>query len=150
MYVQKQDLDLSDFLEAVNFVTPPGYQIDYFIIPHGESFNPPEGADVSIQTPPIDDESILYHMTPPTLKKDFAQDPVEYGIWEPGELGRREPSPAAIPRVTEPEDLQSPFVKMINEGLNDKVEFVLKENIYPFPTGTYFSCERKNRIREKK
>ena len=142
MYIQKPDYDISDFLEAIGFITPPGYDIRYFILPKNGSFNvPPNSGFTKTESIP-EDESIIYRRTPPTLKKDFAQDPIEYSIWEPGELGRTQPSNPILPKVTDPSELESPFLK-IHESLDkENIEFSLKENIEPFPSGTLFKARR--------
>jgi hypothetical protein len=149
MYLQKNDFDINDFLQAVGFITPKGYNIQYFISPQGE------GMEFSSDGPAIaqnnaKDESIVYKMTPPTLKQDYAQSPADYSIWQPAELGRKTPTPSILPRVTEPEELQSPFVKITESADPRKLEFILQEKIFPFEKGTFFSCKRKPLKEEKK
>jgi hypothetical protein len=147
MYLQKNDLDIEDFLQAVEFVVPEHYNLEYFVVPRGEGFTPPPGA-AQAQNTYEDDQSIAYKMTPPQLKQDYAAPPPEYSIWEPGDLNRRQPQPAILPRVTDPSELQSPFVKIQESADDRKLEFILTESVFPFPKGTMFSCTRKA-IREE-
>lgn len=144
MYNQNTTLDLESFLKAIGFVPPEGFQVDYFIVPRGESFMVPKGAPVAEQGYE-DDSSITYQMTQPILKHDMAPTPPEYQIWEVPEIGRRQPTITQLPRVTEPEDLESPFVKIQESVREDRLEFSLRKSLFPFPKGTFFSCKKTRR-----
>jgi hypothetical protein len=146
MYNQKPQLEIEDFLEAIDFVAPPGFEVSYFVVPRGGEVNlPPQSGFNQAQS--TIDESITYHRTPAVEKLDVAEEPIEYSIWEPDALKRKEPAPHPLPRVTDPSELKSPFVKMINESRERSVTFVLKESVWPFKVGTLFHCERR-RVKE--
>jgi hypothetical protein len=147
MFNQKDTLDIEDFLEAIGFVAPPGYDVNYFVVPRGQEkiFTQTPGFTKGESLP--EDETITYHQTPPDQKHDTAESPSEYSIWEARPLGRRLSAPHPLPRVTDPSELKSPFVKMINESTKKKISFRLTEDVYPFRSGTLFFCSKK-RLKE--
>jgi hypothetical protein len=149
MFNQKPQLDIADFLEAVGFVSPPNFKVDYFVVPRGDQLNLPENSGFSTRQDLPEDETITYHQTPPVEKHDIAEDPAEYSIWEAGPLGKRLATPHPLPKVTDPSELKSPFVQMIHEARASSITFRLKEDVYPFKRGTLFHCVP-NRIKESR
>jgi len=142
MFNQNRVLDMDDFLEAIGFVVPEGYNLEYFVVPREAGINLPSNSGIRVEDRP-EDETITYHMTPPNQKHDTAENPAEYSIWEPPKLGRRLPTPHPPILSTDPSELKSPFVQMIKESRSDRLTFRLKEGVYPFSEGTLFSCRRK-------
>jgi len=142
MFNQNKVLEVSDFLEAIGFVVPPNYTLDYFVVPR-DSIRIPQKAGLVRGEDSPDDESITYHMTPPSMKHDTAENPVEYSIWDPDPIKRRMAAPHPLLRSTDPSELKSPFVQMINETKSDRLTFRLTEDVDPFKKGTLFSCVRR-------
>ena len=147
MYIQRSDFNIKDFLEAVNFICPKGYDINYFILPKKDSFDLPINSGFSRMEGLPEDESIVYKRTPPIFKKDFAQDPVEYSVWEPKELGKNTPSNPIIPKITDPSELDSPFIKVHESMVKDNIEVSLRKRIGPFPVGSFFKMRLNGRSR---
>jgi hypothetical protein len=141
MFITQEDHDVTDFLKSLSFVPPPGTQVAYFIVPPGEGMRLPQNSGFrqeAIDTP--EDESITYVRQEPVLKQDQAQTPADYSQFDPDELGRRTPTPNILPQITEPEDLESPFVKVLSESKVWGTDIKLLEAWGPFPKGTLFHC----------
>jgi len=139
MYLTKSDYTTEDFLKAIGFIAPRGYSVAYFITPQNISL--PNGTGFMPQLKDIPpDESQTYVLTPPVEKIDQALSPAEYSVWNPNELGRRQPTPNVLPPVTEPEDLDSPFVKTLSESKTFGTDLKLLEDYYMFPKNTVFHC----------
>ena len=141
MYIQKTTHDVESFLNAIGFIPPEGFEVDYFIIPRGSGVAVPQNPSMS-QSSYKDDESITYTMTQPILKHDTADTPMEYQIWDPPEIGRRQAAPAHMLPTTDPSDLECPHVKIQESVRPDRLEFSLRSQVGVFPRGTYFSCRR--------
>jgi hypothetical protein len=90
-----------------------------------------------------EDESITYARQEPVQKQDAAQTPADYSVFDPGALKRRQPTPNVLPQVTEPEDLDSPFVKILSESKTYGTEVKLIEDYKMFPKGSVFHCINK-------
>ena len=139
MFLTNPNLNIEDFLRATNFICPQGFSVAYFITP--QQINVPEGAGyVEQKTAKPDDESITYTRTQPIQKQDSASSPAEYSSWQIPEMGRRQPTPNILPDITEPEDLDSPFVKVLSESKQYGTDIILLENYGPFPKNTLFHC----------
>jgi hypothetical protein len=139
MFLTNRELGPEQFLKALNFIPPKGTTIAYFVSP--KEINIPEQSGYQKIDQP-EDESIAYIKTEPVLKQDAATTPGEYSQWTPEELKRRQPSPNVLPTVTEPEDLESPFTKIINESEDKTYDLKLLENYGPFLKNTIFHCKR--------
>jgi hypothetical protein len=148
MYVTAPDFGLEDFLKAVNFIAPGGTSLDYFIVPSNQKFNLPSGANYSTQVSYPDDESITYRKTEPLLKQDMADTPMDYSFWDPKPMGRKNPTARPLPKSTEPDELESPFVKVLSESTELVPEDIqLREKWEMFPKGTILHFSKKS-IRE--
>jgi hypothetical protein len=149
MFLTNKQYNVQDFLRALQFIPPKGMSVAYFITP--QEINLPDGAEDFVQRdkdiPP--DESQTYVMQPPEMKIDQATTPAEYSIWEPGELGRRQPTPNILPDITDPgeQELGSPFVKVLSESRIFGTDIKLIENFHMFQKNTVFHCVPK-KIRE--
>jgi hypothetical protein len=139
MFLVDRELGPEQFLKALNFIPPNGTTIAYFISP--KEIPVPEGSGYQKKESP-EDESIAYFQTKPELKQDAATTPGEYSQWTPEELKRRQPTPNILPTVTEPEDLESPFIKIINESEDGVYDLRLIENYGPFLKNTIFHTKR--------
>jgi hypothetical protein len=147
MYMTAPDYGVEDFLRAINFITPRGTNLSYFIVNKGADFQLPNQAPFTqVELP--EDDSISYQRTEPILKQDVADAPPEYIFWDPPKLGYRQPAPPRIVKSTEPEELESPFVRVLSES-SDLVpeDIVLRESWECFPRGTIFHFKPK-RMRE--
>lgn len=144
MFLTSKDYNIEDFLQSLGFICPQGYNVAYFITPPGNEIALPQGAPFTVQQlkdmPP--DESQVYMQNPPAQKIDQAVTPAEFSVWEPGELGRRQPTPNILPDITDPgeQELGSPFVKMLSESRTYGTDVQLTENFGPFPKNTLFHC----------
>jgi hypothetical protein len=142
MFLTNRELGLEQFLKALNFIPPKGTTVAYFISP--KHIDIPQGAGFSPQIEKPEDESIAYLKTEPIQKQDSAQTPGDYSQWTPEELKRRQPTPNVLPTITEPEDLESPFMKIINESEDKTYDLKLLENYGPFLKNSIFHCKRIN------
>jgi hypothetical protein len=141
MFLVNRELGPEQFLKALNFIPPKGTKIAYFISPKKIDVPSETGyVQQKIETP--EDESIAYFKTEPIMKVDQATSPGDYSQWEPEELKRRQPTPNVLPTVTEPEDLESPFIKIINENEDKSYDLKLLENYGPFLRNTIFHCQK--------
>jgi len=150
MFLVNDNKDIKDFLAAVNFISPKGMSISYFISPDKMQLPPDSGfqpQQLKIEKP--DDESQIYVRTQPVQKIDQSITPGEYSTWEPEELKRRQPTPNILPNITQPEDLQSPFVKILSESKMFGTDIKLLEDFGPFKKNTVFHCVP-NKISESK
>lgn len=138
MYLNNHEYNLQDFLQSINFIPPQGFQVAYFITPHDIGQLPQNSGYEVIPTP--EDESQTYTMTPPITKIDQAETPADYSSFDIPELGRRIPTPNILPEITEPEDLKSPFVKVLSESSIYGTDIQLKEDWMMFPKNTIFHC----------
>jgi len=139
MFIVQRELGPEQFLKALNFIPPKGTTITYFISPKG--INIPEGSGFSTADKP-EDETITYSRTEPVMKIDQSASPGEYSKWSPEELKRKQPTPNILPTITEPEDLESPFIKIINECEDKTYDLKLLEDYGPFLKNTIFHCKR--------
>jgi hypothetical protein len=147
MYVANKELDIEDFLSAINFVPPSGMSVAYILTPQPGLQLPP-GSGFQAETLDIpEDESIKYVRTEPQMKIDGAMTPADYSVFEVPELGRRIPTLSPTPKITEPEDLPSPFVKVLSESMQYGLDIMLRENWKCFPKNTIFHCVV-NRLKE--
>jgi hypothetical protein len=144
MFIVQRELGLEQFLKALNFIPPKGTTISYFISP--KEINIPEGSGAAkIDLP--EDQTITYTMSPPVMKVDQATSPGEYSQWDPEELKRRQPTPNVLPPVTDPENLGSPFMKIINECEDKTYDLKLLEDYGPFLKNTIFHCKKIKEIK---
>ena len=139
MFLVQRELGPEQFLKALNFIPPKGTSITYFISP--EKINIPQGINFQAQDIP-EDESIVYRRTEPVMKVDQAISPGEYSQWSPEELKRKQPTPNILPPVTEPEDLECPYMKIINESEDKTYDLKLLENYGPFLKNSIFHCKK--------
>lgn len=140
MFLTNRELGIQQFLKAINFIPPKGTTVAYFISPQSINVTPETGFTKE-DTP--DDESITYYKTEPVLKLDQATSPGDYSQWQPEELARRQPTPNILPTITEPDDLPSPFVKVINESEDKTYDLKLLEDFGPFLRNTIFHCKKR-------
>ena len=138
MFLTNDNKDLKDFLAAVQFIAPKGMSVSYFITP--QQMQLPNNSGFQPQLPKAEDESQTYVMTPPVEKIDQAVTPGEFSQWNPEELKRKIPTPNVLPPITEPKDLQSPFIKVLSESKTIGTDIQLLEDYYMFPKGTVFHC----------
>jgi hypothetical protein len=149
MFLTQKTYDLNNFLSALNFIAPKGMSVAYFITPkEGVLLPDNSGFEVQVLDTP-EDESITYARQQPVQKQDQAITPADYSVFDPGKLGRRQPTPNILPPVTEPEQLESPFVQVLSESLALGTDIKLLENYMMFPKNTVFHCEI-NKLKEKK
>jgi hypothetical protein len=150
LMITTPEYDVSDFLKAVNFITPPNTKLSYFIIPYAagvQGFELPAGAPFSREADVPEDESIVYRRTEPIMKQDIAESPAEYSFWNPDKLGRKQPTTRPLPSVTQPGEMGSPFVKILSENRVAPEDVVLRETWECFPKGTIFHFKER-RVRE--
>jgi hypothetical protein len=140
MFLTNRELGPEQFLQALNFIPPKGTTIAYFISPRKLDV-PSETGFIQQKIEKPEDESIVYYKTEPIMKVDQAVSPGEYSEWEPEELKRRTPTPNILPPVTDPESLESPFVKIINESEDKTYDLKLLENYGPFLRNTIFHAK---------
>jgi len=140
MFLSAKEYDIEDFLKSLKFIPPKGTSVQYFISPKSMG-DVPEQAGFEPQVKDVPpDESVTYVMTPPIQKVDQAVSPAEYSSWTPGELSRRQPTPNILPKVTEPEDLDCPFVQVLSESKVFGTDVKLLEDFGPFYKNTVFHC----------
>jgi hypothetical protein len=144
MFLTARELGPEQFLKALNFIPPKGTTITYFVSPKDIGVSKEMGY-TKIEQP--EDESIAYFKTEPITKVDQATSPGDYSVWEPNELGRKQPAPNVLPTITEPEDLPSPFTKIINESEDGVYDLKLIENFGPFLKNTIFHCKKLKEIK---
>jgi hypothetical protein len=137
MFTVKPQYSVEDFLKAIGFITPPGTTVEYFITPPGTNVAVPAGSGFQQVVNDVpQDESITYQRTEPVLKRDEAITPADYSIWQTQPLGKRGPAKPHLPPVTQPDDLKSPFVKIMNESRESYIDFLLTEEVKMFPKNT--------------
>jgi hypothetical protein len=142
MFLNNNEYTLQDFMQALSFIPPKGTTVAYFIspkainVPEGSGFAPQELKDI----PP--DESQTYQRIQPVQKIDQAATPGEYSVIETSPLGRRQPTPSVLPDVVEPDDLDSPFVKVLSESKMFGNDLLLLENYGPFLKNSIFHCTK--------
>jgi hypothetical protein len=141
MFLTQKIYDLNNFLSALNFIAPRGTEVSYFITPRDE-INLPENSGFQVQKvlDIPEDESITYVKQMPSQKQDQAITPTEYSVFDPGKLGRRIPTPNLLPPVTEPENLESPFIQTLSECKTFGTDLKLLEDYMMFPKNTIFHC----------
>jgi hypothetical protein len=149
VYLTKPDYGIDDFLKAVNFIAPRGTTLEMFIVPkqEGQGFTLPVNSGFAEVADLPPDESITYRRSEPVMKQDMAAAPIEYSYWDPQPMGRKQPSVSRLPNVTEPEELESPFVKILAESNETPSDFMLREDWMMFPRGTIFHV-KKSSLRE--
>jgi len=139
MFLTNKEYNLDDFLTSLSFIAPKGTTVAYFITPRDIGIPAETGYQPKLlDIPP--DESQVYVQKPPVQKQDQGVTPAEYSTFDPPELGRRQPTPNILPPVTEPEDLQSPFVQILSESRSMGTDVKLLEDYRMFPKGTIFHC----------
>jgi len=142
MFLTNTDYNVEDFLQAIQFIPPQGMSVAYFITPN--DINMPQGTGYQQQQniEKMPDESQTYTMTPPQQKIDQAVTPAEFSHWQPGELGRRQPTPNVLPDITDPgeQELGCPFVKVLSESRLYGTDIQLLEDFHMFPKNTLFHC----------
>lgn len=145
MFLIDTENDIADFLEAVSFLPPKGFSVDYFIVPQNEiQLSPETGFELQTE----DELSQTYSRVQPIEKIDQAVTPAEYNDWSAPKAGKRGPQETAIPRSVDPEELPCPFVKELSESNKKYKDLLLKENFGPFPKGTVFHCVKNNPLKE--
>jgi hypothetical protein len=148
MFLTQKSYDIEDFLSALHFIAPKGTSVAYFISPSNDIQLPQNSGFQKQQLLDIpEDESITYVRQQPVQKQDQAMTPADYSVFDPRELGRRIPTPNILPPVTEPESLDSPFVKVLSESLALGTDVKLLEDYKMFPKNTLFHCTL---LKEKK
>ena len=147
MFLIDTENDIADFLEAVNFLPPEGFTVDYFVVPQNE-ISISNYEDVGFELECEDDLSQTYCRINPIERIDQADSPAEYEDWTVQSPGVRGPKRMPFPRSTDPSELNCPFVKELSESNRTYKDLLLKENFGPFPKGTVFHCVRKNSLKE--
>jgi hypothetical protein len=150
MFLTNEDKTLEDFLSAINFVSPNGMDVQYFISPNKLQLPQGSGFQPQIMQPKPEDESQVYIRTQPIQKIDQAQTPGEFSQWNPGELTRRQPTPNLLPDVTDPgeQEVGCPFVKVLSESKMLGTDIKLMEDFHMFPKHTVFHCVLSNKLSE--
>ncbi|MDR0676473.1 MAG: hypothetical protein LBF97_05490, partial [Elusimicrobiota bacterium] len=148
MFLTQKTYDLENFLQALNFISPKGMSVAYFITPkEGVQLPDNSGFKVEVLDTP-EDESITYSRQQPVQKQDQAITPADYSVFDPGELGRRPPTPNILPPVTSPEMLDSPFIQTLSECETFGTDLKLLEDYLMFPKNTIFHCVTTNKLNE--
>jgi hypothetical protein len=141
VFLTNKTYNLENFLQALSFIPPKGTTVAYFITPQGMEVPQGSGfAPANEIAPKPEDESITYVRTEPIQKQDQATTPAEYSVFDTPTLGRRQPTPNILPPVTEPDDLESPFVKVLSESKMYGTDIKLLEDYKCFQKGTVFHC----------
>jgi len=145
MYLTNTEYGVEDFLKSLQFIAPPGTSVAYFISPRNMGQLPIQAGFQAKEKVP--DNSIVYVHQPPAQKQDQATTPAEYSVFDPPEMGRRQPTPNILPDVTEPEDLDCPFIQVLSESKMYGTDIKLIEDYNMFPKNTLFHCVP-NKIKE--
>jgi hypothetical protein len=149
MFLTQKVYDIENFLQALSFIAPQGTSVAYFITPKGGIKLPNESGfqQQLLDTP--EDESITYIRQSPVQKQDQAITPPDYSVFDPGKLGRKQPTPNILPPVTEPDQLNSPFVQVLSENRIYGSDIKLLEDYMMFPKGSVFHCVQAKLLEDK-
>lgn len=143
MFLIDTENDIADFLEAVNFLPPEGFTVDYFVVPQNEMQVP---ANTGFELLSEDDLSQTYCRVEPINKIDQADSPIEYSDWSVPHIGVKGAKKMPLPRSVDPSELRCPFVKELSESNSTYKDLLLNKRYGPFPKGTVFHCVRKSSL----
>lgn len=135
MFITAKDLNLEDFLQAVQFIPPKGMAVDYFVSP-SKIDEPTPGYIEEDHTP---SDSIVYSRKDPAKKIAQQDTPVDYTDASAPKIENTGPKAPVIPKETPISSLKCPFIDVLSND-NLGTDLLLKEDVGPFKKHTIFHC----------
>lgn len=139
MFLTTNELGLSDFLSAMQFIPPAGKTVEYFIAPTQVAGDTP-GFEKSNDEPITPSDSIVYTRKDPATKISQADTPEDYSANTAMKIENSGPKVPVVPQTTPIEALDCPFVDVLSDDALG-TDILLKENFGPFKKNTLFHCK---------
>lgn|SRR5574344_7792 len=141
MFLTANELNIGDFLKAIQFIPPTGMDVTYFISPEALQQNPTgfvkEDEDIPVS------QSVTYSKKDPNTKIQQSDTPEDYAIIDSKKIVNSGAKMPVMPQVTPIEGKQCPFIDVLSDD-NLGTDLLLKEDFGPFYKNTLFHCEKLN------